>query len=605
MDILQNRYQVEQQLGKKAGRQTVLARDLKTQELVVIKLLTFGVDFEWDDLKLFEREAETLRSLNHPAIPNYLDYFEIETTTTKGFAIVQSYIDAKSLEQHLKAGRSFTETDVKQLAESLLDLLTYLHTQQPSVIHRDIKPSNILLGNRTGNHVGQVYLVDFGSVQTLVAQEGGTLTVVGTYGYMPPEQYGGRATPASDLYSLGATLIFLITGKHPADLPQRNLQLQFRSFATLSEPFLDWLEWLTEPSLENRLGSAQVALRALQQGQLRLALPEENPGDIAPQMTTDRLFWNAIWRSSAFGAIAGVGCVWVTILPSIPDYALLEALSFWGVVCGGLGLGLGFLNGLLVAFLTHYFDTPEKTPLLYRLIVGIAAMIFSGAVVLTFGISILSMTGEVNALKTFAILALPMVVASQAIATWYLRERRRTTQAFDVPQKPRNKIQAETLDQSLVPKNEGKLAPPMTTDRILWNAIWRFGTVGASVSTVLFAVYAKFSMSYSGDLRMIVLNMIVAAVLGGSLGLGLGFFNGIVSGLLTRRSKLKNVRLYRLKLGMLSTLCSAGIVAGFFLLLSASWIPVPLFVVMLSLSMGATSQSFIRWYLREIRKLKR
>lgn len=82
---------------------TLLALDHQTQELVVIKLLTFGEDFEWRSLKLFEREAEVLKSLDHPAIPCYLDYFEVE----RGFALVQSYINARSLEEHIRTGRTF------------------------------------------------------------------------------------------------------------------------------------------------------------------------------------------------------------------------------------------------------------------------------------------------------------------------------------------------------------------------------------------------------------------------------------------------------------------------------------------------------------------
>ncbi len=232
---------------------------MHTQEIVVVKLLTFNHEFEWDDLKLFEREAETLKSLNHPAIPRYLGYFELESPTYKGVALAQSYIDAKSLDQHLKAGRSFSQADVQQLGQSLLEILIYLHGQSPPIVHRDIKPSNILLGDRSGTTVGQVYLVDFGSVQTLVAYEGGTITVVGTYGYMPPEQYGGRATPASDLYSLGATLICLATGRHPADLPQADMRIQFKQSASLNEAMTDWLEWLTEPALDRRLQSAPKA----------------------------------------------------------------------------------------------------------------------------------------------------------------------------------------------------------------------------------------------------------------------------------------------------------------------------------------------------------
>jgi len=260
-----NRYQVTQLLGKKAGRQTWRATDQQTQAEVVIKLLTFGSDFQWDDLKLFEREAATLRSLDHPAIPRYLDFFEFDRPNPKGFALVQTYIAAHSLEDHLKSGRSFSEAEVKQLARELLEILDYLHSRQPPVIHRDIKPSNILLTNRSGNTPGKVYLVDFGSVQTLAAREGGTITVVGTYGYMPPEQFGGRAVPASDLYSLGATLIRLITGQHPADLPQTDLRLDFAAFASLSPRLNDWLQWLTEPSLSKRPTTAKSALAELTQ----------------------------------------------------------------------------------------------------------------------------------------------------------------------------------------------------------------------------------------------------------------------------------------------------------------------------------------------------
>ncbi|BAZ53095.1 serine/threonine protein kinase [Nostoc sp. NIES-4103] len=264
-EILGDRYEIQQLLGKKAGRRTLLARDQVTGELVVVKLLSFGSDFEWDDLKLFEREAQTLKSLSHPSIPSYLDYFEVNLPTIKGFALVQSYIPAQTLEQYLQSGRIFTEAEVKQLAKAVLEILIYLHQLHPPVIHRDLKPSNILLGERSGNSIGQVYLVDFGSVQTILATEGGTRTVVGTYGYMPQEQFGGRTVAASDLYSLGATLIYLVTGIHPADLPQKDFHIQFEHLTNLSPSLTNWLKWMTQPSLEKRLSSASEALTALNQ----------------------------------------------------------------------------------------------------------------------------------------------------------------------------------------------------------------------------------------------------------------------------------------------------------------------------------------------------
>ncbi len=262
--ILNERYQIKQELGRQTGRRTFLAEDLQTQQKVVVKLLLLGEDFDWQDLKLFEREAETLKTLNHPNIPRYLDYFELNDRENNGFVLVQTYVEGKTLEQHLKSGRTFSETEVKELAISLLEILTYLHQHEPSVIHRDIKPSNILLTNRSGNSAGKIYLVDFGSVKTVAATNGGTITVVGTYGYMPPEQFGGRCVAASDLYSLGATLIFLVTGLHPTELPQKDLQIQFRQTANFSEEFADWLEWMIEPSLSQRFKSTQEAIKALE-----------------------------------------------------------------------------------------------------------------------------------------------------------------------------------------------------------------------------------------------------------------------------------------------------------------------------------------------------
>ena len=262
--ILQERYEIQQQLGKNPGRKTLLVKDLETQELVVVKLLNFDNEFDWQDLKLFEREAQILEELSHPAIPKYLDSFKVDTNNYKGFGLVQTYIRAKSLEEHIQAGRTFNEAEVKQIAKALLEVLNYLHSRQSAVIHRDIKPSNILLGNRSGNHVGDVYLVDFGSVKTTAQLQGGTMTVVGTYGYMAQEQFGGRAVPASDLYSLGATLIYLATGSHPADLLGDEMAIEFEESVNLSDEFINWLKWMTQTTLKKRPKSTEIALKELE-----------------------------------------------------------------------------------------------------------------------------------------------------------------------------------------------------------------------------------------------------------------------------------------------------------------------------------------------------
>ena len=261
LPVLTDRYQIEELLSQKAGRRTFLATDLQDQVPVIIKLLRFGDDFQWDDLKLFEREAATLKNLDHSDIPKYLDYFEVDETDNSGFALVQSYIEAPSLATLIARGCKFSEAEIIELADRLLDLLTYLHQQHPPVIHRDIKPSNILLGNRSGHSIGDVYLVDFGSVQTVAKKEEGTITIVGSYGYIPLEQFGGQTTTASDLYSLGMTLIYLLTGTHPAELAQINGQVTFK--ADISKQFERWLKRMIHPHLDKRFESATAAQHAL------------------------------------------------------------------------------------------------------------------------------------------------------------------------------------------------------------------------------------------------------------------------------------------------------------------------------------------------------
>ena len=260
--LVKERYQIKKILGTQYTQQTLLALDRKTQNLVVIKLLLLNRNLERETYRLFEREAKILQELQHVAIPSYLDYFDVETKYGKSFALVQSYVNAPSLEEYVKKGRIFNEIELKKIAQAILKIAIYLHNRHRPIIHRDIKPSNILLTNRSSNNGGQIYLVGFGSVQA-AANQLGIKTIVGTYGYMPPEQFGRFAVFASDLYGLGTTLIYLASGQDPADLPQKDLQVSFEDVVNLSPGFIDWLQSITAPSLDRRLSSAEEAMEAL------------------------------------------------------------------------------------------------------------------------------------------------------------------------------------------------------------------------------------------------------------------------------------------------------------------------------------------------------
>lgn len=268
--ILQQRYQLQQRLGRTAaGHQTWLAVDLEFQEQVTVKMLAFSPEMQWEELKLFEREAQVLQALNHPRIPRYRDYFSLEREAGSGlpwFGLVQDYIPGFSLQELLEKGQRFPEQKVRHISTEVLEILIYLHELSPPVLHRDIKPSNLIWGDDK-----HVYLVDFGAVQAQAAVTGVTFTVVGTSGYAPLEQFWGRAVPASDLYALGGTLIHLLTGMTPADLPQKDSRIQFRDRVSVNPSLVSWIEKMTEIGLEKRFSNARDAASALKSGNIQRA----------------------------------------------------------------------------------------------------------------------------------------------------------------------------------------------------------------------------------------------------------------------------------------------------------------------------------------------
>jgi uncharacterized protein YjbI with pentapeptide repeats len=252
-------YEVVQELGlnREAGRITYQANVLNSEQQVVIKEFRFansGAD--WSGFKAYQREIEILQQLYHPRIPRYLDSFE----TPSGFCLVQEYKKAPSLGERY----SFSLAEIQQIAISVLEILVYLQQRTPPVIHRDIKPENILVDEQLN-----AYLVDFGFARIQGAQLALSSVASGTIGFMPPEEQFGRSlTTASDLYSLGVTLICLVTGTRSVEvgkLIDDNYRFNFQKLvAQLPPRFVSWLTKMVEPNLKFRYSDATVALIALQ-----------------------------------------------------------------------------------------------------------------------------------------------------------------------------------------------------------------------------------------------------------------------------------------------------------------------------------------------------
>ena len=266
-EIIAERYQIVTLLGQGGMGSSYAAVDLKTNQRVAIKVVSLREARDWKTLELFEREAQVLATLNHPFIPKYLDYFQLDveekdsTNSDCRFYLVQELVEGDSLATLVERGWEPKEAEVEEIALQVLDILVYLHTLLPPIIHRDIKPQNLIR-----REDGKVYLVDFGTVQHIVRNpQSFASTFVGSVGYMPPEQLRGQTVFASDLYSLGATLIFLLTSQSPETLPQKMLKVDFRKAIKLSDGFARWLDGLIEPIIEDRFQSAQEAVLKLKQ----------------------------------------------------------------------------------------------------------------------------------------------------------------------------------------------------------------------------------------------------------------------------------------------------------------------------------------------------
>ncbi len=301
---LPNSWVLEDKLGQGAQACTWRARHAETGELAAVKVFRLADATEWKAHELFLRECDALGALDHPGIPRFI---EAHVDDDAGdLYLVMQLVEGRPLSASLDAGRSFSTGELHGVLRQLLDILGYLHGRHPPVVHRDIKPANLLM-----NGHGRVSLVDFGGVRVALTPEGGS-TVVGTFGYMAPEQLHGASGPASDVYALGATVAALATGVDAHRLPRNKLEIDLTQ-AMPASPLRSLLSRMLRADPDERLGSVAAVRAALDERTLPISL--HRAADRVSQPPTG--LWGWLWR-------VGLFVMWLTASVTGAGLALVE-----------------------------------------------------------------------------------------------------------------------------------------------------------------------------------------------------------------------------------------------------------------------------------------
>lgn len=261
-------------------------------------------------VRLLQQEAEALAKLNHPGLPNaelednYFTY-KIPGRLKPLHCIVMEKVAGENLQDWAKRRELLSQEKALDWLRQLLDILQHLH--QHRYLHRDIKPSNIML-----RPSGQLVLIDFGTVREVTSTVierlmGKDVTGMGIFspGYTAPEQVMGKTVPQSDLYALGRTFVFLLTGEHPLDLDTENRtgQLLWREYAGQVSPALaEWIDYLMAPFFWQRPPNAAFVLQSLR-GELTAPPVRRSP--------TPAPLWLKLLNLGLFSALLVMALLWL------------------------------------------------------------------------------------------------------------------------------------------------------------------------------------------------------------------------------------------------------------------------------------------------------
>jgi serine/threonine protein kinase/Flp pilus assembly protein TadD len=263
--IIGKRYQIIRELGRGGFGKTYLAQNIEVPNnpKCVIKQLQPRSNRPevWRDAKQrFVQEATVQQRLgNHEQIPKLLSYFE----ENQEFYLIQEFIEGEEL-QRLVERQPLSEIQTIALLQDVLRILDFVH--KTNVIHRDIKPSNLIRRKKDGKFV----LIDFGAVKEITTlaldSQGQVFTqTIGTQGFMPPEQIAGKPTYSSDIYALGQTAIYALTGRSPLEFEEEVDTLpNWQDFGRLSPELAAIIKKMISPRCTERYRSAIEVLQDLQ-----------------------------------------------------------------------------------------------------------------------------------------------------------------------------------------------------------------------------------------------------------------------------------------------------------------------------------------------------
>lgn len=384
--ILENRYLPQQPLSRGAFGTTfqALVMDSPINLKCVVKRLQPPLHLNSTQLeavtRAFRREADVLNQLGdrHSQIPALYAYCELHVAAIgqnldsplsdetespqvqEFFYLVQEFVDGQDLRQEIAQRGKFSEAEVVDVLHQILPVLQFIHDN--GAIHRDIKPDNIVRDRPVGDAAGKLFLIDFGAVKQVAAGVSAQSSIVfGTQGYAPPEQVSGEPVyPSTDLYALGVTCLYLLTGKKPQELMDAaTRRWNWRVWVDVSDRLAAILDRMVMPAAGDRFASAAEALAAFSS--------EMPTGTIAPAIPS-----LSAQPMPAAVEIDALGCE-LDATEETEDESDFREINL-GELCRRSAIG-GAANWLLAIGLVSFLGTVWISTLLWLLV--LAGVIFS------------------------------------------------------------------------------------------------------------------------------------------------------------------------------------------------------------------------------------